>query len=117
MKKEKVYIVLSHKHSLKPRSRTEWEVTETVEFVNQVRKRHSQTASAIGDYYEEKMIIGNRVGMGDYAAFSRYVEKKYPKQMSELAAAYPKESKEETMEVVLTDEFGNVRPVTVFDRV
>ena len=115
MKKEKVYIVLSHKHSLKPKSRTEWEVTETVEFVNQVKKRHLQMASAIGDYFEEKMIMGNRVGMGEYAAFERYVNKKYSKQMSQLAEAYPKQSKPE--EVLLTDEFGNVRAPTVFDRV
>ena len=117
MKKEKVFIVLSHKHSLKPKSKTEWEVTETVEFVNQVKKRHLQTASAIGDYMEEKMIIGNRVGMGEYAAFARYVEKKYPKQMAELTSAYPKEKDGVPAELVITDEFGNLRAPTVFDRV
>lgn len=116
MKKEKVYIILSHKHSLKPRSRTEWEVTETVEFVNSVKRRHYQTASAIGDYLEEKMIMGSRVGMGEYEAFERYVNKKYGKQMSELAAAYPKEKTEQTVDPVVTDEFGNVRAPTVFDR-
>ena len=116
MKKEKVYIILSHKHSLKPRSRTEWEVTETVEFVNSVKRRHYQTASAIGDYFEEKMIVGSRVGMGEYEAFERYVNKKYSKQMSELTVAYPKEKTNQAAELVITDEFGNVRVPTVFDR-
>lgn len=117
MKKEKVFIVLSHKHSLKPRSKTEWEVTETVEFVNQVKRKHIQTASAIGDYMEEKMVIGSRVGMGEFSAFMRYVEKKYPKQIAELSSAYPKEAAQETAELLITDEFGNVRAPTVFDRV
>lgn len=117
MKKEKVYIVLTHVHSLKPKSKTEWEVTERVEFVSSLKKRHIQYATAIGEYFEEKMLQGKRVGMDKFDAFMNYVTKKYPKQIAELEAAYPKEKPVEEAELVITDEFGNVRAPTVFDRI
>lgn len=120
MSKEKVYIVVTHKHSLKPRTRTkEWEVTETVEFVNQLRKRHTTTSSAIGDYLNRTMITGSRIGMGDYEKFENYIRQKYEKQMAELDTAYDSVRKkpEPTDTAVFVDEFGNVRPKTVFDTV
>lgn len=115
MAKEKVYIVLSHKHSLKQGSKTDWEVTETVEFVNQLRKKHMTMSSAIGDFLNKKMLTGAKVGMSDYEYFIAYVEQKYPKQMSALNAAYPAPEVEDTGPELITDSFGNIRPKTVFD--
>ena len=64
MSKEKVFIVISHKNSLKGKvirgREPEWEVTETVEFVNQLRNRHISMSTAIGDYLNKKMISGSR---------------------------------------------------------
>lgn len=118
MKKEKVYIVVSHKHSLK-KGTTEWEVSETVEFVNQLRTRHQTMSSAIGDYINRKMIKGERMGMGDYDKFERYVRSKYEKEMSELDASYEKDRAPvpEKIDNTITDAFGNVRARTVFDKV
>lgn len=123
MAKEKVFIVLSHKHSLKKDKNGkgvagEWEVAETVEFVDQLRKRHTSTASVIADYLNKKIIIGSRVGMGDYNSFDNYIRKKYARQMSELDAAYGKEQiedKDQSNTEVFVDSFGNLRPKTVFD--
>lgn len=124
MSKEKVFIVISHLN--KPakgshpgrnnKDEIKWEVTEHVEFVNQVRDKHISMASAVGDYINRKMVIGSRHGMTDYDKFEEYVRKKYKKQMEELDAAYreqrvgPPESPE-----VFVDNFGNVRAKTVFD--
>lgn len=118
-----VYIVLSHKHSLRQDPKTgkglkdQWEVSETVEFVNQLKNKHSMTSSAVGDYINRKMLSGSRVGMGDYDQFEGYVRKKYAKQMAELDARYrteqvPASSKDSN---TITDAFGNVREKTVFD--
>jgi hypothetical protein len=117
MSKEKVFIVLSHKHNLKKGSRTEWEVAESVEFVNQLRNKHITMSSAIGDYLNRKMISGESKGMGDYAKFEEYVWKKYSKQMTELETAYNALRVPEIVipETMITDSFGNVRPHTVFD--
>jgi hypothetical protein len=119
MRKERVYIVLSHKNSLKKGSRTDWEVAETVEFVNQLRDRHMTMASAIGDYLNCKMLAGSRFGMDDYDKFDTYIRSKYSKQMEQLDAAYKSEVKEVVVEQsdqdLVVDEFGNVRTRTVFD--
>jgi len=117
MAKEKVYIVLSHKHSLKRGSKTEWEVAETVEFVNQLRNKHISMSSAVGDFLNKKMMTGAKVGMGDWEYFEAYVRKKYAKQMAQLDAAYPEEVVEDTGPALITDQFGNLRPRTVFDAV
>ena len=119
MAKEKVFIVLSHNNSLKKGSKTEWEVTETVEFVNQLRHRHNTMASAIGDYLNEKMISGTRFGMTEYNKFEDYIRNKYKKQLEQLDKAYkpyvePEITEEDTTEVV-SDQFGNIRTKTVFD--
>lgn len=118
MKKERVYIVISHKHSLKKGSRTEWEVAETVEFVNQLRTKHLTMSTAIGDYINRKMQSGDRVGMGDYTKFENYIRTKYAKELAELDKAYRKDQvPEEAVDTVpeFTDTFGNVRALTVFD--
>jgi hypothetical protein len=126
MSKEKVFIVISHKNSLKPKLRVrtgtsdDWEITETVEFVNQIRNRHTSMSSAIGDYINRKMITGARYDITDYEKFEGYVRSKYPKQMAELDAAYGKTQivKEESPSPeVFVDPFGNVRAKTVFDPV
>jgi len=122
MSKEKVFIIVSHKNSLKKDPKTgkglkdQWEVAESVEFVNQVRDRHISVGSAIGDYINRKMITGSRYGITEYDKFEEYVRTKYKKQMDELDAAYrevqiqPEESPE-----VFVDQFGNIRAKTVFD--
>lgn len=125
MAQEKVFIVLSHKHSLKKDKNGkgiagEWEVGETVEFVNQLRKRHTETSTAVADYINKKMLSGTRHGMTDYNAFIEYLTKKYPKQMKELDSKYGDKTVVEEVEEVsdlITDQFGNIRPRTVFDLV
>ena len=129
MKQEKVYIVVSHKHVLKtPGSKgkhPQWDVAETVEFVNQLRNKHITTSSAIGDYINRKMEKGARHGMGDYDKFEEYVRSKYAKEMAQLDNAYradqvvfdltPTEPEVEDKNVFV-DQFGSVRVRTVFDK-
>ena len=123
MIKEKVFIVVSHKHTPKAGSKpsnkqrqVEWEVAESVEFVNQLRNRHLTTSSAVGDYINKKMITGARHGMGEYDKFERYIRTKYEKQMAELDAAYRSQQVvTEPEQEVFSDEFGNIRARTVFD--
>lgn len=121
MSKEKVFIVMTHKHSLKRGTKNDWEVTEVVEFVNQLRNKHTTMSSAIGDYLNKKMVTGARMGMNDYDKFETYVRTKYEKQMSELDAAYGNLREPEAVEPapeekeVYVDAFGNVRAKTVFD--
>lgn len=116
MSKEKVYIVLTHVNSLKPGSRTEWQVTEKVEFVNQLRNKHYTMASVIGNYTDRKMVIGSRYGMVDYDQFETYVRSKYSDQMNKIDEFYAAERAAELGRTeVVTDQFGNVRAKTVFD--
>ncbi len=123
MSKEKVFIVLMHKNNIKAGHRTgaadskqaEWEVEERVEFVNQVRNKHIQSGSAIGNYLERKMVTGARFGMDDYAKFEEYVRSKYPEQMKQLDAVYRAEQVADESPEVFVDSFGNVRTRTVFD--
>jgi hypothetical protein len=122
MRKEKVFIVVSHKNSLKKDPRTDkclkgqWEVAESVEFINQVRDRHISTSSAIGDYINRKMITGARYGITEYDKFEEYVRTKYKKQMDELDAAYREiQVQSEESPEVIADQFGNIRAKTVFD--
>lgn len=118
MKKEKVFIVISHKHNLKPRTKDEWEVSEAIEFVSQLRNRHITMSSAVGDYINRTMVSGARSGMTDYEKFETYVRSKYEKQMTELDNAYGKDRKSAPeVSPVITDEFGNTRAPTVFDKV
>lgn len=122
MRKEKIFIVVSHKNSLKHKvikgREPEWEVTETVEFVNQLRNKHISMSTAIGDYINRKMVSGTRYGMDDYEKFETYVRSKYDKQMEQLDAAYRTEQvAEEPSPEIFTDEFGNVRTKTIFDTV
>lgn len=124
MRKERVFIVVSHKHSLKNKhSKTEnpddWQVTESVEFVNQLRPRHMSMSSAIGDYINRKMIRGERFGITEYGPFEDYIRKKYKKELGELDALYRADQVEEeyieVKPVDFVDEFGNKRAKTVFD--
>ena len=119
MSKEKVFIVLSHKHSLKKGSRSEWEVTEKVEFVNQLRDRHITMSSASADYLNRKMLSGAKYGFDEYSKFEDYIRTKYPKQMSQLDAAYRAEQLVPTTAVspdVMVDEHGNVQVKTIVDQ-
>lgn len=104
MKKEKVFIVLTHKHSLKAGTKDDWEVTEKVEFINAIRDRHYNYASAIGDYINKSMLVGKRIGMGEYDNFERYVRKKYAKQMDALDQAYNSDQVAEQEESVVSDK-------------
>lgn len=118
MSKEKVFIVVSHVHSLRKGSRTDWEVHEKVEFVNHLKNKHIRMSSAIGDYINQKMMSGAKFGFDEYAKFDSYIRKKYTKQLEELDAAY-----RDKIEVpmpddtpVFADEFGNIRTKTIFDK-
>jgi hypothetical protein len=122
MKKEKVFIVASHKHILKKDPRTgktltgQWEVSEVVEFVNQLRNKHIRSSTAIGDYINRTMLTGERHGMGDYNTFENYIRTKYAKQLEELDGAYGQyRISAPVVEETITDEHGNTRSKTVFD--
>ena len=120
MAKEKVFIVLSHRHSLKPKSNGEWQVHESVEFVSSLKNRHYQMSTAIGDYLNRKMITGASIGMTEYDHFEAYVRKKYKEQMTEIDQNYsslraPLPEVETAVEETIVDEFGNTRAKTVFD--
>jgi len=121
MKKEKVYIVVSHKHNLKAGKNPagEWEVAESVEFVNQLRNKHYTTSSAIGDYINRKMITGKRFGMEDFAKFENYIRTKYEKELSQLDSAYSEARIPAPVVPVsneIEDEFGNIRERNIFDK-
>jgi hypothetical protein len=124
MRKENVYIVVSHKHVLKtPGTKHKepvWEVAESIEFVSQLRTKHLTMSSAIGDYINRKMQKGERHGMGDYDTFENYVRSKYEKEMAELDKAYRAEQVVFDLtppeQEVFSDEFGNIRARTVFDK-
>lgn len=117
MAKEKVFIVVSHKHSLKPGTKDQWETSEQVEFVSQLRNKHTTMSTAVADYLNKKMLSGTRYGITDYEKFIEYVRKKYAKQMDELDKMYGNEqaSVEVPETPVFVDGFGNVRAKTVFD--
>lgn len=118
MAQDKVYIVLSHKHSLKKGTNDQWEVAEQVEFVNQLRDKHHTMSSAIGSFLDRKIITGARHGFTDYAVFENYVAKKYEKQLNELISAYPRDELDTMIAApTITDQFGNKRTPTVFDKV
>lgn len=91
-----------------------------MEFVSELRKRHYQTSTAVGDYINRKMIIGLAIGMTDYDQFESYVRKKYSQQMSEIDQQYsslraPVPVVESVEDNLIVDEFGNTREKTVFD--
>ena len=137
MSKEKVFIVISHKNVLKknrrglaggPKSPTpdDWETVETVEFVNALKNKHITMSKATADYINRKVLSGQHLGMTDYDVFDGYVRSKYPAQMAELDAAYGKQQlakeientvPDENSPQLISDEYGNIRPVTIFDDV
>ncbi len=124
MKKEKVYIIVTHKHNLTATStkdNPQWEVAESIEFVSNIKKRHYELSSAIGDYINRKMLKGTAVGMGAYEVFEKYIREKYSKQMDQLDTAYNKDrvivDEAPVEEPTITDQFGNERAPTVFDKV
>ncbi len=123
MKKEKVFIVISHKHYLERGTKgapDEWKVAEAVEFVNQLRPRHLTQSSAIGDYINRKMQTGKRIGMYEYNQFETYVRAKYKKEMEQLDKAYLAQQVPDTTVAkpqLFEDEFGNYRERNVFDKV
>jgi hypothetical protein len=88
MAKERVYIVLSHINSLKRGVKDQWEVTEKVEFLNQLKSKHYTMSSAIVDYLERKIIKGSSIGITDYQEFENYIRSKYGPQMKQLDKAY-----------------------------
>jgi hypothetical protein len=115
VKKEKVYIIVMHKHTVKSGT-DDWAVNESVEFVNQLREKHLTMSTAIGDYINRKMISGSRYGMSDYNKFEVYLRKKYESQMDELDTAYKHLAVAPVVDIEeITDEFGNIREKTVFD--
>lgn len=118
MSKDKVFIVATHKHSLKIDKKTgkatdQWETSELIEFVDQLRNKHYHYSTAIGDYINRKMISGSRYGISDYDKFEEYIRTKYKDQMDELDKMYRVQP--ESLEPLFTDQFGNLRAKTVFD--
>ena len=106
MSKDKVYIVLSHMNSLKQGSSKEWEVTETVEFVDTVKKKHYAMATVIADYINHDIIKGKGTGITDYEKFEEYVRQKYGPQMKILDKQFRPEN-------LVANVEGNQTPVGV----
>ena len=104
MKKEKVFIIVTQMRSLKSKSTTDWQVTEKVEFVNQIRKKHISAASAIGDYVNRTMIMGAAKNITDYGVFEEYIREKYENQMSQLDKYFRPTPAEIPLDVIVTDD-------------
>jgi hypothetical protein len=99
MSKEKVFIVVSHSRlPSKDRAKQgQWEVTEKIEFVDQLRKRHIDMSSITVDYLEEKVLYGNPKNI-QYDEFIKYVTERCPRQMKELNETYKPSPKIEVVE-------------------
>ncbi len=115
MKKEKVYIVVNHLHRVNKDG--DWDTSEKVEFVDQLRRRHLDQSSIVADYINRKVLVGARFGFDTYEKVDAYVRKRYDKQMAELDRQYQADQVPDTTEKVETvmDDFGQVRAKTVFD--
>ncbi len=118
MKKEQVFIILSHKKNIRKGVRvggrkpidSDWEITETVEFVNRLSNKHITMSSSIANYLEKKLISGKSKGMDSYEQFDSYVRSKYPKQIAQLDAAYGAEqvvTPEVPSPDIVADDAGN----------
>lgn len=131
-KKEKVFIVVTHKHIPVPGQKTgaarsgetKWQVSENVEFVSSLKTRHYTMSTAIGDYINKKMLSGERSGMGEFEKFEIYIRSKYEKEMKELDKMYRADQVEPepvaveditNKQEVISDQFGNIRAKTIFD--
>jgi len=88
MSKDKVFIVLTHMNSPKKGVKDQWETTETIEFVDTVRKKHYSSASIIADYINKEIVKGKAIGVTDYAKIEEYVRQKYGPQMKILDKQY-----------------------------
>jgi hypothetical protein len=103
MKKENVFITATHyQRPAKDRS-GQWEVTEKVEFISQMRNKHYQMATIAVDYINEKVIIGKTKGV-QFDSFIEYITQRYPEQMKYLQQAYKPETIESAPEVEVKDE-------------
>jgi hypothetical protein len=110
-----VYIIISHKHSLKAGTKDQWETTEQVEFVDRLRKKHHEMSTAIASFTDRRMLTGARYSITDYTSFIDYIRKKYPKQLAELESQFgPAVDQPQTPDQI-QDMFGNTRSKTVFD--
>jgi len=120
MRKDKVFIVLSHMNSLKKGSQTDWEVTETVEFVSGLKKKHMSMATVIGDYMNKEIIKGKGMGVTDYEKFEEYVRQKYGPQMKVLDKQFRPEDLSPAIDAgqnIVVDASGNLsaEAITVSD--
>jgi hypothetical protein len=108
MKKDKVFIIITHKHRLKERSKDQWDVVETVEFVDQIRSKHYSYASAIGDYINREVIMGTKMSLTNYIEFDNYVRNRYKAQMDELDSVYAEKVVKVVDAVLTSDRLGNI---------
>ena len=88
MRKPQVFIVVSQLRNLVKGSRTEWQVQETVEFVDRLKDRYYSNAVAIANYTTKTIIKGQHKGIVDYDKFEDYIRNLYPEQMAELDKFY-----------------------------
>lgn len=115
MSTEKVFVVLFHTHVRRPRTTDKWDVAESVEFVSTLRDRHLTQSVAVGDYVNSKMVSGKRT-FDTYPKFIAYIRDKYPLQTTELDSKYGHLVKSVPVpDPMVQDQFGNLRPKTVFD--
>lgn len=83
---KKCFVVVTHKSIIgtSQNGGQEWQTEENVEFVTEVRKRHTDCASIIADAVNQKVIKGSRFGYDSYQKVDDYLRKSYNKQMQEL---------------------------------
>ena len=120
MAKENVYIVLFHKHVLttpgKKGDKPIWSLSEKVEFVSKLRNKHLTMSSAVGDYINRKMESDSRIKFNGYNNFEKYIRSKFPKEMEQLDNAYDADRIKDTAPILVTDQFGQTREQTIFDK-
>lgn len=81
-KRQRAYIVISH--SATPHEDDgKQNITETCEFVDNLKDRHYTSATAIIDYINKKM-IKQRDKVYTYEHYMTHVHTKYPREMHKL---------------------------------
>jgi len=83
------YIVISHKFSPNPEATSQddaWKVEETCEFVDQLKNRMYQEATAIIDY-NKKELAKNRVDHVTFEMYIEYVGKTYSEKYKQFLEA------------------------------
>ena len=89
LRKEKVFVVLTHHRVPSASKPGAWDIKERADFVDQIRKRHQSAATTIVDYINEEVVKDRN--KRNYKDLLWHLTKTYPQQMKELRAEYKDE--------------------------